>query len=623
MNKALNKEMNDELHMESNRKKNVERIDFENMRLEIDKTCVGLDRIYNTLSAARAMVFLAAIVCLAIGLKDGVLPATILGIVLVVAFIVLVSVHSRVAQKKDFIEHKKNVVSRYISRYDESWRGISDDGSQYILEGDTVSVDIDLLGPSSLYQLINVAHTEAGRKRLAEELRNVPEYSKDELDERRAAVADLSNRIDFAVEFEALGEKLEKASKKSNIASFVEACEEGVNEGLPVWAQLCRILLPVAELTFILLFVFGLTGYGYALVGFMVLLAFSWLTKPVTDRQTVPFVTAGYMIEGYRDMMELVAGQQFDSGKLNTLRQSMDGEHGALNAFRGLSRLSQAYSIVFNPLIHQVLCGVLLWDYQLAAIMCRWKRRYGEGIAQAVDAISEIEFLSSLAVLKRVRHTGTAEVYSTEASALCVAAKNLRHPLIDESRVVGNDADMAEGIIIITGSNMSGKTTFLRTLAMNLVLAYIGAPVCADSLKAPYMKLFTSMRITDDVAHGISTFYAEILRIKAMAEYREKYPDRPMLCMIDEIFKGTNSADRIVGAGEAIRRLATGHNMVMVSTHDFELCELESSSGEKASNYHFEEHYEDDRLCFDYRMKEGRCTTTNARAILRMAGFKV
>lgn len=615
--------MDKETNRELESKMDIEKKDFEIMRLGLEKTCAGLDRTYNTLSAVRAVVFLAAIVCLAIGLKDGVLPATILGIVLVIAFVVLVSVHSRVAQKKDFIEHKKNVVCRYISRYDENWRNISDDGSQYIEEGDTVPIDIDLLGPSSLYQLINAAHTEAGKKLLAEELRNVPEYSKGVLDERRAAVADLSNRIDFAVEFEALGEKIEKASKKSNIASFVEACEEGAKEGLPVWAQLCRVLLPVVELTFILLFAFGVTGYGYALVGFIVQLAFSWLTKPVTDRQTMPFVTAGYMIEGYKDMMELVAKQQFDSAKLSALRQSMDGEQGALNAFRSLGRLNQAYNIVFNPLIHQVLCGLLLWNYQLAAIMCRWKNRYGKGISQAVDAISEIEFLSSLAVLRRVRHTGTVDVDSAGASALCVDAKNLRHPLIEESKVVGNDADMAEGIIIITGSNMSGKTTFLRTLAMNLVLAYIGAPVCADSLKAPYMKLFTSMRITDDVAHGISTFYAEILRIKTMAEYREKHPDRPMLCMIDEIFKGTNSADRIVGAGEAIRRLASGHNMVMVSTHDFELCELESSSGDKAENYHFEEHYEDDRLCFDYRMKAGRCTTTNARAILRMAGFGV
>ena len=168
---------------------------------------------------------------------------------------------------------------------------------------------------------------------------------------------------------------------------------------------------------------------------------------------------------------------------------------------------------------------------------------------------------------------------------------------------------------------MSGKTTFLRTVAVNLVLAYLGAPVCAKRLSATYMRLFTSMRVKDDVAHGISTFYAEILRIKEMAKYRQE--DMPMLCLIDEIFKGTNSADRIVGAREVIVKLAGENCMTVVSTHDFELCDMKDGHGIPAVNYHFQEYYEGDALRFDYKIRDGRCTTTNARAILRMAGFEI
>ena len=164
---------------------------------------------------------------------------------------------------------------------------------------------------------------------------------------------------------------------------------------------------------------------------------------------------------------------------------------------------------------------------------------------------------------------------------------------------------------------MSGKTTFLRTVAINLVLAYLGAPVCAETLKATYMRIFTSMRVKDDVAHGISTFYAEILRIKEMAVYRKE--EKPMLCLIDEIFKGTNSADRIVGAKEVITKLAGSRCMTVVSTHDFELCSITDKNQTPAVNYHFQE----DELRFDYKIRDGRCTTTNARAILRMAGFEV
>ena len=195
----------------------------------------------------------------------------------------------------------------------------------------------------------------------------------------------------------------------------------------------------------------------------------------------------------------------------------------------------------------------------------------------------------------------------------------LRHPLIEPSVVVANDADFQGGTTIITGSNMSGKTTFLRTLGVNLVLAYAGAPVCADTFKADYMKIFTSMRVTDDVSNGISTFYAEILRIKSMVEYRKC--NKPMLCLIDEIFKGTNSADRIVGARKVISKLSAASSMTMVSTHDFELCDIENYDGSHAANYHFEEYYEGDQLKFDYRKKDGRCTTTNAMAILHMAGL--
>ena len=135
------------------------------------------------------------------------------------------------------------------------------------------------------------------------------------------------------------------------------------------------------------------------------------------------------------------------------------------------------------------------------------------------------------------------------------------------------------------------------------------------------MKIFTSMRVMDDVTNGISTFYAEILRIKDMSQYIKKMGNVPALCLIDEIFKGTNSADRIVGAENAIRKLSEGSGFVIVSTHDFELCELKMSDGRDVENYHFEEYYEDDELKFDYKIKDGRCTTRNATTLLKMAGL--
>ena len=180
------------------------------------------------------------------------------------------------------------------------------------------------------------------------------------------------------------------------------------------------------------------------------------------------------------------------------------------------------------------------------------------------------------------------------------------HPLLNPDTVVSNDGQLTNSLTIITGSNMSGKTTFLRTVAINLVLAYTGSGVCAKNFKVPFVKLFTSMRVMDDVAGGISTFYAEILRIKEMAEY---------------VTGGNDVRISYLGRGGAPKKLSAGNAMVIVSTHDFELCELTTEDGSAADNYHFEEYYENDQLRFDYKIKDGRCTTRNAMAILKMAGL--
>ena len=165
---------------------------------------------------------------------------------------------------------------------------------------------------------------------------------------------------------------------------------------------------------------------------------------------------------------------------------------------------------------------------------------------------------------------------------------------------------------------MSGKTTYLRTVASACVLAYAGAPVPGERFRLSPLYLFTSIRVTDDAAHGLSTFYAEILRIKSMMAFKEK--EKPMLIVIDEIFKGTNSADRLIGAREAISRLTGERFITLVSTHDFELCDIESTAA-PITNWHFEENYEGDKIAFDYKIKEGRCTTRNAQYLLKMAGI--
>lgn len=587
-------------------------------RLEEDKR--QLERSFSYISTMRVITFTLGAGLTIIGFADNKSIALAAGGLFLILFFFFVIRHGIVYRRQQWTNNKLKSVERYIGRFNEEWRNYDDAGEDFIGKEDTVACDVDLIGANSLYQLISVCHTDMGRALLAEELKLKKDMA-DNMEERRLAVCELVEMHDFAIEFEAAGMQQKENKKHFDALSFSEYCRDKAAGVVPKWARILSICMPLMELVLLVLWLCGVTHYGYPLVGFIVNLAITWVTKTVTDRIMSPFYQMSNSIDGYVKMLDIMEKYSFEAPFLRALQDSVCGQDGALQGFKKLGKIMQAYNVSFNPLVHQLLSGLVLWDYQLAVIIAKWKRQYGENACGCFDVIAKVELLLSLAVIAKVRNTCEAHVERCMDGRVAFFGENIYHPLIKPETVVANSVSLNGGVTIITGSNMSGKTTFLRTIAINLALAYVGAPVCGEKFKTSYMKMFTSMRITDDVAGGISTFYAEILRIKLMADYRKN--NMPMICLIDEIFKGTNSADRIVGATEVIRGLGADNCMTIVSTHDFELCGLKDKSGKEAVNYHFEEYYEDDTLKFDYMIKNGRCTTTNARAILRMAGFNV
>lgn len=574
---------------------------------------------FNRISTLRVITFVAGIALLLIGFADHVALAETAGIFSIFIFIWLIVRHGKISYSMEVANSRLKAVRRYADRQNDNWKKFPEDGHEYIDEESVVATDIDLLGANSLYQMINVAHTELGRQKLAEAMK-LKAFDADITDGRRKSVAELMDKPDFAVDFEAAGIRLDGRRCKPDIHRMEQACKSDY-EGLPIWCRLAAVILPLVEITLIALGIAGVIGLVYPIAVFFAVLSFSWVTRRVTDSVIMPLYGMENAAMDYLDMMSVIKDTKFSSDKLVSIREHISGEGGTLAAFGRLKSISQAYNISFNPLLHQLLSGIILWDYQLAAIVIAWQKKYGSAVSGCFDELAEIEILLSFAVLGFVRDTGTAEINTDYDGKCALYCEDIYHPLISPDSVVANSVTLTHGLTVITGSNMSGKTTFLRTIAINLALAYMGAPICGRALRGGYMKLFTSMRITDDVSSGTSTFYAEILRIKRMAEYRHR--NEPMLCLIDEIFKGTNSADRIVGAREVLKGLSGERCMTLVSTHDFELCSVEDSAGHKALNYHFEEYYDMDELKFDYKIRNGRCTTTNARAILRMAGFPV
>ena len=597
-----------------------EKAQFEQEYAELTKQADELERRYSRTSTFRIISFLAAVALLLIGISDQVMVAGIAGALFLLIFVWLVTVHADIVRDTTLVKSKTQVVDRYLKRFDDGWREFASDGSEYLEQQDTVAMDVDLIGANSLFQMINVCHTGCGEKMLAETMK-LSTFDRTATEKNREAVAELMHERTFAINFEAAGMRLAGRKKNFNREAFEQTCRSDEESGLPKWAKIVRVGLPLIEIMLLVLWITGVLHYGYPLAGFVIVLSFSWLTKSVTDAVIQPLYGIAYVVEDYIDMMAELSKMRFQSDMLKNIQQNVAGEHGTLAAFRALRSISQAYNVSFNPLLHQLLSGLLLWDYQLAGIVMRWKKKYGDSVAGCFENLGQVEVLLSLAVIGHVRKTGWGEIDNSLEGECHLSCEDIYHPLITPDKVQENSVKLQSGITVITGSNMSGKTTFLRTIAMNLALTYMGAPICGKSLSANYMRMFTSMRITDDVAHGISTFYAEILRIKTMAEYRKT--GQPMLCLIDEIFKGTNSSDRIVGAKEVLTGLSGEKCITLVSTHDFELCSIADKENNPAVNYHFEEYYEGDELKFDYKIKSGRCTTTNARAILRMAGFDV
>lgn len=566
----------------------------------------------------RAISFFCGVALLLIGVCDKIFIAGVGGGLFLLAFVIMIKLHEIVLSKLNFIENKKIAATKYVDRYEDGWKAFEDTGEEFLKEDSILERDLDLFGRASLYQLINVCHTKEGKELLAKKINKY--YEIKDQNKINEAVEELIEDYEGALSFEAYGMRNENKKKKISAGEFKKFCESEDNQKIPALMRFLSLLFPVLFLGLVVLSIFNVIHFGFAILMFIVNIGFSIMSGKYTDALIVPICYFSYSLDDYVEMLKQISGKKYKSELLKGLSKGIVGEKGILQSYNKLKGISALYNIIYNPLLYYILNGFLLWNYRLAHIARNWKNKYAPSAARCIDIIAEYENLRSLSVIGIVRDSEYANLKEAK-DKVYISCKNIYHPMINVDTVVKNNADIKNGITVITGSNMSGKTTFLRTVAVNLILCYIGAPVCAESFVTNYMHIFTSMRAVDDVSHGISTFYAEILRIKTMAEYRKN--NLPMICLIDEIFKGTNSADRIVGATEVIKGLSGENCIAMVSTHDFELCSIVDNDGNKAYNYHFEEYYEEDKLMFDYKIKDGRCTTTNAKAILRMAGFNV
>ncbi|WP_353096581.1 DNA mismatch repair protein [Tissierella praeacuta] len=542
----------------------------------------------------------------------------VIDFVLAMIFVALIVYHNIIKDRLNFAKEIININKRYLARIDGDWVDFKDIGEEFINKKHRYSFDLDIVGKKSLFQFINIGNTWNGRKILAETLLEA-KYDKDEIYLRQEAIKELSNKLDFCQELEYLGGKHKKELQDPERLIKYAGSKERL-----IKSQGIRELIHFLPIFFILLsgiiIIFKIKRI-YILIPMLTLFQFLlWMIRFGRINEIIrPVGSFKYNLETYVDILELLEKEKFESKKLNDIKEVLFNEkYSSTLAIKELDKITERINLRHNnALIYLIFNGLFLWDYECVFLLENWKNKYGVEVKKWIKAIGEIEALMSLSVLMQIDEG--VSFPTIDDSRLRVMSEDLGHPLISSNDRILNNIEMDNSIFIITGSNMSGKTTFLRTIGINLVLAYSGGSVYASKMSCPILDIYTSMRVTDDLKNGISTFYAELIRIKGIIDAANE--NKNIIFLIDEIFRGTNSEDRILGAKNVLGNLNKLGIIGAITTHDLELCVLDKYN--RIKNYHFSEQYKDNKIHFDYKIKLGKSTSTNAKYLMKSVGIEI
>lgn len=541
----------------------------------------------------------------------------VLEIILVFLFSILVVYHQKIREERERAKILDDINGRYISRIDGTWIEFEDTGKEFIDTSHDYSNDLDIVGENSIFQLLNITNTHTGRKIFANNLLK-PDKDREKIYLKQEAIKELGEKLDLVQEIEYLTYKNKKDLKDPE--TLIKYAESKENLFKSKFIKNLIKFMPVLVFSIIISGIFSKSLFMFYIgLGVLIVQVLIWLLSMFRNSQILETVNyLKYNLETYLEVLKLLEKEDFSSEELKRIKGTMFSQgQSSIDAIKELDKITQIINIRSGGISKLLLNVLFLWDYQCIFLLEKWKNKYGKKVKGWIEGIGEIESLISFSVLNNINsHITFPEIVDGKSR---IIAEELGHPLINMEDRVDNDIKLDNEIFIITGSNMSGKTTFLRTIGINLVLAYNGAGVCAKSMELTILDIITSMRIVDDLKGGISTFFAEILRIKRIIDRAETQDN--MIFLIDEIFTGTNSVDRILGAKNVIGNLNKDNIIGMITTHDLELCALDSRK--RIRNFYFEDKYDGKTIKFDYKIKLGKSTSTNAKNLMNLAGIKI
>lgn len=492
------------------------------------------------------------------------------------------------------------------------------DGSQYQPENHEYANDLDIFGRASLFQYINRCTSEQGKKLFAGWLL-VPAPSEISI-ERQEAVKELSQQLEWRQQLQSFG-----IAHSINIDTE-RKIENWLLEDFQFMSKthwkILRIILPAISFALLTLHLTNIipSGIFYPSIFLMLIISFG-ISKMIMPSFTKLNKVAP-QLETLSDSVSWIEKGDFKSNLLAALKSKyIAGSVLSSQTIKKLKKILDNTDIRLNPLVFIPLNTFLFWDLQQVLILENWKKENKEHIGDWFHSLAEIESLSSLANLS-FNHPGWTYPNISEEHGTIIAG-SLGHPLIPKEKLVTNSfsTEGHDGLNLITGSNMAGKSTFLRSVGVNIVLAMMGSPVCAETFTVSNMKVISSMRVNDNLEENTSTFYAELKKLKEVIE--AVYRNEKVFLLLDEILRGTNSADRHTGSKALIKQLIHHNAVGLIATHDLELAKLADEFPVKLHNYHFDVQVAGDELYFDYKLKKGVCTSMNASLLMKKIGIEL
>lgn len=592
------------------------------LNTRLNRRIATLERVSRIFSRVRlALVLCGALATYLAGQYGTATAGWLVFLVMTIAFIILVQRHEHI--ERSLARHRiwHRLKSTHLARMTLDWEKLPKPVSALASSAHPFAVDLNLFGERSLLHLLDNTASTGGSARLREWLLHPPTdatVTQQRQDVARELKPLARFRDHLALQGALLrsetherweGEKLvawlARESKEPKLRAWVI--------GLAVLAALNLALFILRQYDLVpLLWPYTLIAYAYAYVlrfgdlGKLFEEAFLVETK-LKPLQTVTQYLERHPFTQHPHLMRLCT----------PFRQAgrRPSEH-----VRHATRVAEAASMQRGQLFWLALNVLMPWDFYFWYRLEKIKAALKSDLPRWLEAWYELESYNALASFAYLNPDYVFPQVQTDGPLF--EARALGHPLLPEA--VRNDLTVNHRgeVVLITGSNMSGKSTFLRAAGVNLVLAYCGAPVCAAHLRAAPMRLFTCMAVSDSVTDGISFFYAEVKRLKALLHALQLHENTPLFFLVDEIFRGTNNRERLLGSRAYIRGLAHGNGCGMISTHDLELVELAHEIS-TLRNYHFREHVEHGRMVFDYLLREGPCPTTNALKIMALEGLPV